>query len=279
MTTDTSTRQKKARLAILAQFDAQGGLPPHVRIHLEELADVAQRRVLVSNSPLTDKARETALEVCENIIVRDNVGWDFAAWKEALAQEDMEAWDQVILTNSSVVGPIFDIEPIIEVMEAGPHDFWGMVLSKQHIEHLQSYFISFGADVIRSDAWTAWWSRIENLSDKNEVIKRYEITMTRWFQDAGFRAGAFVPELTFPRSLRIFRRVRKSGILKGYPAWHLRDARYSNRSVEFHQELLKVGMPYIKASLLWGIDRDLLPSPESLRDIPGSHYPWDELGI
>ncbi|MFY0691886.1 MAG: hypothetical protein JXR14_08215 [Paracoccaceae bacterium] len=97
MATSAATKLgDEKRLAILAQFDPAGGLPAHVRVHLDRLGEIAERRVLVSNSPMDAETREMALSVCEKVIVRENIGWDFAAWRDALAEEEMSAWTHVI---------------------------------------------------------------------------------------------------------------------------------------------------------------------------------------
>ena len=71
--------EQPRRLVILAQYDAEGGVPPHVRIHLERLRPFAQRLVLVSNSPISPKARCWAEAVCDRVLERENIGYDFAA--------------------------------------------------------------------------------------------------------------------------------------------------------------------------------------------------------
>ncbi len=267
------------RLVILAQFDPQGGLPEHVRIHLDRLGDVATKRVLVSNSPMNKAAQVAAEKVAEKVIVRPNIGWDFAAWRDAIAEEDMDEWDHVILTNSSVVGPLFPLEPIVTQMENHGSNVWGMVLSRQHTPHLQSYFLAFDKSVTQSKIWTDWWNSVEDLSDKKAVIDKYELGFTKHLKDNGFSVSAVAPDLTFPRSLRFFKRARPSGRLKGYPAFFVRDARKSNRSVEFSEELIRNGMPYLKASLLWGIDQDLLKDLDSIKSTEGLDFPWKRIGF
>ncbi len=267
------------RLVILAQFDPDGGLPEHVRIHLDRLGDVATKRVLVSNSPMNKAAHVAADKVAEKVIVRPNIGWDFAAWRDAIAEEDMDEWDRVILTNSSIVGPLFPLRPIIEKQEAKGDSVWGMVLSHQHTKHLQSYFLAFDKTVIQSDVWNEWWSSVEDLSDKDEVIQRYELGFTQWLETAGFSISALAPDLKLPWSFRFFNPIRREGLLRGLPAFLIRDARKANRSVEFSSELIKGGMPYLKASLLWGGDTMYLKSIDSIKSIDSVEFPWPEIGL
>ncbi|MEL6102978.1 MAG: rhamnan synthesis F family protein [Pseudomonadota bacterium] len=116
------------RIAILAQYDPDGGVPAHVRVHLEGLRDVVDRLILVSNSPINPEAKEAIGSVCDRVVARKNIGWDFAGWRDVIASEDITPFDWVILTNSSVIGPLYPLEPILEKMEASGKDFWGIGL-------------------------------------------------------------------------------------------------------------------------------------------------------
>ena len=262
------------RLCILAQYDAEGGLPPHVRIHLQRLRPEVGKLVLVSNSPLSVAARETAEEVCDTILTRPNVGWDFAAWRDALAHEDMTSWDEVILTNSSVVGPLWPMGALLDRMGGKEHDFWGMIFSKQFRPHLQSFFLSFSRQVVLSDAWREFWYNVADLEDKRDVIRKYELGFTQHLLRAGFRAGQVIETVRFPKSIQMCRR----GPLQRYFRIPF-DINHTNRSLDQFEQLIAEGMPYLKASLLWGPDQYRFSSLARVQDIHGVDYPWEELGL
>lgn len=232
------------RLAILAQYDPDGGLPAHVRLHLEGLRPVVERLILVSNSPLDTASLDTANSICDRVLVRENTGWDFAAWRDVLACESTNEFDWVILTNSSVIGPLYPLGPIFEKMEARTLDFWGMVMSLQKKRHLQSYFISLSGEVAKSEAWKYWWSQVDNIDDKNKVIRNYEIRLTEYLSNNGFEAGSFVDNPVFPKSIRMVSVYRYR---KYFPYKYPFNVNYTNRSVGFYEELIAEGMPYLRA--------------------------------
>lgn len=263
----------RRRLVILAQYDPEGGLPAHVRIHLEGLRPIATRLVLVSNSPLSADAWRTSERICDSVIVRENIGWDFAAWRDALAVEDMAMWNAVVLTNSSVVGPLFPLQPITDEMDGRGFDFWGMVHSRHRGAHLQSWFLSFGSVVTNSEAWQLFWNEVEDLEDKKQVVQRYEIGLTQTLRANKFHFGQLVTNPRFPRSLQLvhvgmLRRIR-------VPV----SVNYVNITKALHRELVEQGMPYVKASLLWGKDFHRRCPIEQLKEIPGVDYPWEEIGL
>lgn len=260
------------RLAILAQFDPAGGLPAHVRLHLEGLRPAVDRLVLVSNSPLDPVSMTEAEALCDKVLTRANTGWDFAAWRDALAGEDTARFDRVILTNSSVVGPLYPLAPIFEAMEARAPDLWGMVLSKNKGTHLQSYFLSAAAHVVASDAWVRFWRGVENHDDKMRVIRAYEIGFSRTMRDAGFGLVPMIEPLRFPENLRIVNIERFKGRLRvPFSVNHI------NRTVEFHEDLVRRGMPYLKASLLHGKDTYRFVGLDRIRAIAGEYFPFDRL--
>lgn len=261
-----------SRLAILAQFDPDHGLPPHVRLHLEALRPLVDRLVLASNSPLAPAAAETAEALCDRVIVRPNTGWDFAAWRDALAGEDAASFDRVILTNSSIIGPLFPLGPILEDMEARCPDVWGMVMSRQKGLHLQSYFLSASARVVGSTAWRSFWSAVRDIDDKDEVIRRYEIGFSQAMLRAGFELTPMFGLLPFPRSLRMVRVERLGGRVR-IPF----SINWLGRTVRYHEELLRQGMPYLKASLLFGKDVHRFVGIDRIMDIPDIDYPFDAI--
>lgn len=261
------------RLAILQQFDPAGGVPHYIREHLKGLRPVAERVVLVSNSPISPEHRAAAEAVCDQVIERPNTGWDFAGWRDALAAEDMAAWDEVILTNSSVVGPLFPLAPIFAAMderrEAEAFDFWGMVLSRQIRRHLQSYFFVFSANAIRSPAWRQFWEGVGDIDDKEAVIDQYEAGLTRALAQGGLTYAAFMPDPPFLERIRMVE-VERLGVGLKIPF----DQTRVNRTVRWHMELIEQGFPYLKASLLWGKDVARLKQFDRIRELTSETFDW-----
>lgn len=262
------------RLAILQQFDPQGGVPLFIREHLKGLRTVAARIVLISNSPIAEQDRLEAEAICDEVIERPNAGWDFAGWRDALARENMSAWDQVILTNSSVVGPIYPLPPIFAEMEGRDADFWGLVLSRQIRRHLQSYFFVFNAAVTQSDQWRDFWSGVRDIDDKDEVISHYEAGLTQALAKGGFTYDAYVPDPPLRKRIRICE-FELAGLDLKTPY----DCTRVNRTVRWHDELVEQGMPYLKASLLWGKEAHRLRNFDRIKELTAEHFDWNAVGL
>jgi lipopolysaccharide biosynthesis protein len=65
----------------------------------------------------------------------------------------------------------------------------------EYAAHLQSYWISFeNRRILDSPAFARWWSEMEPVSDRDQVIPRYEVGMSQAMHQAGFKLGsAFSP--------------------------------------------------------------------------------------
>lgn len=249
------------RLCIFVQFDPHGGLPAHVRIHLEHLRPLVSRLVFVSNSPMRDDAYALAQSICDRVVLRENTGWDFAAWRDALAEEQSEKWDWTILTNSSVIGPLFPLAPILEKMEAGGADFWGMNRSDEVQRHLQSWFLSFAGKATGSDAWREFWASVQDIPNKRDVIEQYELNLTAALSAAGLT----------------WKEVTSSEDWRWRPASRFPFvARRNNDTIFAPLALVDRGVPYIKSSLFGADTRASRALVETLME-RFSGFPWAQL--
>lgn len=178
------------------------------------------------------------------MIVRENLGYDFGSWRHALASESLEEFDELVLVNSSVFGPMpGQLEVAFRRMREVPADFWGMSDSHQMDWHLQSYFLVFRQPLLRSPAFAAFWERMLLHDTKAQTIRSYELGLTQWLRQAGFRGVPLVSTARFTPEWR--KRLWPRG-------WKL------NPTARFGPELLDAGMPYVKVELLrdnpYGVD-------------------------
>jgi lipopolysaccharide biosynthesis protein len=264
------------RLVILAHWSPHGSVEPYVQVHLEALRDIADRLVLVSNSPLDPAARQAMTGLCDHVIERENRGWDFGAWRDALARERMDHWDHVILTNSSVIGPLHPLQQILEKMEGQNLDYWGLIQSRELLTHFQSFFLSFSKTVTGSSTWRDFWREVPDTNWKNRVIFSGEIGLSRCLQAAGFFSKPWLAFEPFPKSIRLV-----PAVIKPFRGWlyYPFDVNFCNRSLILHQEILGCGFPYLKASLVWGGNRHLLGPMERVKLLSATDFPWERIGL
>ena len=262
------------RLGVMAQWSRDSDIPPHVRIHLAGLRPHCSRLILVSNSPLRPEARSEAQALSDQVIERPNRGYDFAAWRSALLSEDTAGFDEVLLTNSSVIGPLFPLDRAFESMQARPCDFWAMTGSHSITPHLQSYFLVFRASVTRSPAWMDYWTSIREIENKKRLIRTYEINLMRHFEAHGFLSDTYAPRLTTPARRWMFRRLNVA-----LPIWLPFDGSRADPTIFFPYEIIQMGVPYLKASLVWTHHRRQGCPIAKIKAHPDVEYPWHEIGL
>ena len=188
-------RASSPRLCLFSHYDPQGRVAPHVLHYLEHLARMGVSVVFVTAAP-EPRAEDLAAagRLCSRILVRENAGLDFGSWHDALwLIGDLSEYNELILANDSVYGPLFELEPIFRTMSAAGYDVWGVTESLQEGRHLQSYFLVFGARALQSPFFAAFWRDFRHLRYKPAVVGRFEIGLSRRARSAGLRVGAYCP--------------------------------------------------------------------------------------
>ena len=186
------------RLLLYVHYNKYDELSGHVLYQLEQLRPLFSKLIVISNSQLAESATLTLKETgVDEVIQRENLGFDFAAWRDGMAHvgfEDLTDFDSVTLMNDTCFGPLWDISDIVEGFEERPNvDFWGMTnfrKTKYFDEHLQSYFMSFKKHVVASEVFQKFWSSVKTFTDVQDVIDNYETRVTSVLLEAGYRYDA-----------------------------------------------------------------------------------------
>jgi rhamnosyltransferase len=182
-------------------YNKNSDLHTHVAFQMGKLRPIYKRIVFVSNSPLSSEHRR-ALSFCvDDIFERANAGFDFYAWKEAIdrdGHERISGYDSVTLMNDTCFGPLFDLGEPHNRMQLDQCDFWGMINHRRRAEtipelgtnipeHVQSFFLVFKSNVVKSPSWQSFWGNMECETNVYQVIAKYEVQLTQVLCDAGFK--------------------------------------------------------------------------------------------
>jgi rhamnosyltransferase len=191
------------RLGIYSFYDPQGIVDRYVvhflralMPHLDELAIVVNGLVLVE-----EKAKLLALT--PQVLVRENSGFDIWGYKTGLDHYGwarLEAFDEVIVCNNTVFGPVYPFERTFTAMDGRDLDFWGLTRHYRHekdptdssplgytSEHIQSYFMAFRQSFVQAPAFQAYWDQLPPLASYHEAIGKHETFFTHYFSGLGFR--------------------------------------------------------------------------------------------
>jgi len=226
------------RLFLFAHFDAQSVVRPYIHRHIEALRALGEVW-FISNSPLPPSELERVRPLVGNVILRENAGLDFGMWKTALKSVNLEEFDELVLTNSSIIGPLAPLGPIFERMNRTKCDFWGMTESWEVIHHLQSYFLVFREPVLRSMAFAQFWDGVLYYKSRFNIVHSYELGLSSWLWQHGFESAA-----AYPMSLLQLKRATLLHRIKRIFSKRVR--RMRDPTLCHPHILLRMGMPYLK---------------------------------
>lgn len=178
------------RLALVALF-RPGNRMNRNQQHLVRSLKAAGFTV-VAILAVDDPSPPTDLEA-DVVVLRRNLGWDFASWGLGLHLfgHRLADFDGCLLVNDSIIGPLFDMAPLFDRMSAAGHDLWGLTDSWEGNYHIQSYFLyarppAFGllANFFHDYAYPV---------TKPEVIQQGELGLGRALTASGLQVGVLCP--------------------------------------------------------------------------------------
>lgn len=181
------------RLCLLAHHDPDGRIDPYVIAYIDSLVAAGFDVILSSSAPsLAPADVDQARARCLAVLHRRNEGLDFGSWKDALSWcSDWQRYDLIVLANDSVYGPLQPLAPIIAEMDRRPCDFWGITDCHVMGHHLQTYFVAFKRAALQSPVFRDFWERFVFFGNKDNVIRDYEVGLSRRLWAAGLRPGVW----------------------------------------------------------------------------------------
>lgn len=223
------------RIALFAHFDGQNEVKPYIVEFLRRLRPCCDDVVFVSTATLGQAELDKVRPFCGRVLLRENVGFDFCMWQDALRDLDISDVDELVLTNSSVFGPIFPLAPIFERMTASAADFWGMTDNFAITWHLQSYFLVLKRRVLTSPLFAQFFASVLPFRDKWQVVRSYEVGLSKFLTENGFEGAAFAALGSWVDDPERRDRIARARL---------------DSTIFFPLELLQSGMPFVKAALL-----------------------------
>ena len=232
---------------IFGHYDTDGAVHQYVLTYLRALAKLNMRIIFVSNSRLSELARQALQGIQQDMIIaeRHNKGFDFGSWKHALGKQLIpEDTDYLLLTNDSILGPLSDLKPLFDrIEEQRETDVWGLTDSYENAWHLQSFFMCFSRKAFRSEAFHRFFQQDFDNYKKRELIEKGEIGLSVALLNSGFKAQAFSP----------YKRLDPD--VEMYPALSKNPTHYY-----WDRLITETGFPFIKKELL-------LQNPENIKSL------------
>lgn len=188
------------RLVIYFHYDPRGQADTACRFAVQAMRKQARAFLFVHNGTLAEESRLWLAQNGVQFLERENVGLDVGAYRDALlhiGKEELDTFDEVILMNYTLAGPVYPLENLFAKMDAWQDlDFWG--LSRHYAmrsrrfgkggevpEHIQSHFIAVRHRMYE-DFWQ-YWQAMKLPASYEESIRNHETRFTRHFAALGYR--------------------------------------------------------------------------------------------
>ena len=197
------------RLLIYFFFDADGVVDDYNIYMLQDMMKSCQHLFVISNGKLTKEGYEKFSKLADCIVERNNTGFDVGAYKEALQTigwEELSKYDEVILMNYTIMGPVYPFEEMFETMDNKQDlDFWG--ITKYHEvrvdpygkikcgflrEHIQYHFIAVRNKMLTSDDFYEYWEKMPPIKSYGDSVAYHESYFTHHFAKKGFKWDVYV---------------------------------------------------------------------------------------
>ena len=197
----------KQRAAVFVFYDKDGIVDRYKTYMLKEIQKVCSKLVIVCNGELDDEGRLLFSGISNDIIVRENEGfdaWGFKTGLDHIGWEELDQYDELVLMNDTVFGPFYPFQTIFEEMEDRGLDFWGITKHGQigdpygltmdgiFPEHIQSYFFAINKRMFTSTGFIDYWDDLPEFKSWKDAVSLHEVQFTRHFTELGFSWDVYV---------------------------------------------------------------------------------------
>lgn len=199
--------QNISRLAVYSFYDKDGIVDDYVPFFLKDIKRNASEVILVSNGKLTEESKLKLKGTADVILERENKGFDFWGYKtgiEYYGWEKISEYDELIICNSTVYGPLYPFEEMFGEMNKRDLDFWGITQYHNNENdapdikfgylpnHIQSYFMVFRKSIFLNNEFKEYWKTLQPIKSYEEAVGENEAVLTKKFEDLGYKWDVYV---------------------------------------------------------------------------------------
>lgn len=196
------------RLLIYTIYETEATLGVHKLRFLEGLLPLVKQVLIVVNGHLS-QADQEKLASYGQVLYRDNVGYDAAAFRAGIlhfGQAQLSQFDQLLLVNDTNIGPFVAMSQVFEKMPSRCLDFWGIACGEIQPDftgynpygyipaHLQSYFLVIERSLLQYTGFYNYWSQLTDTDSRHKAIGKHETVFTQYFSDLGFTYDALIKD-------------------------------------------------------------------------------------
>lgn len=200
----TQPTKPTKRIAIYSFSDPDGIVDDYVLYQLQELRKHAETILFAAVGDITSQSKEAVAKSANHILQIDKTEAELIPYQkgiEFLGQNTLLQYDELVLMNDSMYGPVYPLEEAFSWAETSGADFWGMVRHYHYSayipfaatqysnipEHLCHSFLVIRKRLLQTDDHGAFWDLV---GKQNDAALRPNLT--EFFEDKGYVSAAYV---------------------------------------------------------------------------------------
>ena len=184
---------KKDNLCIFSHYSNSGLIDDYVLFYLESLSQYADIIFVSTSDTMTIKELSKIENFTVSAIVKENYGYDFGAWKTGfdIAETDLNNYQNLILCNDSVFGPLFDLKDMFTTLTKEKYDVFSVSDNYEIHHHLQSFFIIYSKKAFQHPVFKNFYKNFKIIEDKQTLIVEKEIKFSKQLKNSGLNIGSY----------------------------------------------------------------------------------------
>lgn len=219
---------KKKKISILVTHSFDGEIKEHTKYLIEHLKKNNIQVILAVASDNYRQPVDIDMDSIDGLVIRENVGFDFALWA-AVLNVNPNIWqaEEIYFLNDSIFGPLCadNFTEMIKRISESKADFIGLTENHERDHHLQSFFFVLKNNALISEPVKKFWFNIKSYKDKQDVIYKYELELSKYFIDNNLKTECLYPIESI-------------------------DKKFDNPTLCCYSKLIEKGFPFIKVELL-----------------------------
>ena len=178
------------KVCLLAGYDKYNIIQDYVVFLVQELSKISDVYYF-ADSNMSEKELSKIRDYTKYAESLQHGGKYFGSWQylmHYIGWQTLEKYDEMIICNDSIYGPMTNIEDIFDYMELRNYDFWGLTENYHSTYHLDSYFMVFNQNIIKHCKFQEFWKSIT----PGVVSKNYETLLTPFLTEIGFVGNSYI---------------------------------------------------------------------------------------
>lgn len=178
------------RICLFAGYDKEHKIHDYVVYMIKKLSKISDVYYMADCALPPDELFKIA-PYTQMFYTREHTLKDFGSWHyliNRLGWDKIRQYDELILCNDSVYGPLFDLPAIFKQMETRGFDFWSMTADYTHNYHLHRYFMVFNQSIINHRTFQDFWKSVP----MSYSVKNCELELTPLLINQGFVCNSYI---------------------------------------------------------------------------------------